>query len=245
MGKQIICVSSASILAGKGQNNLKIPEWMQENVSENEINVAREQAYSALGQVKLCSEYSHSLSHFSTEQGPIRVAQNLLTYEDFKKPDHRKNFMNQLEILLHNDIVPVINENDATVTKEITVGDNDQLSALVGIYSNSDAVIKASSEKGIMNYSGRDIGQAGKYYEIGSLVEVIDDIERLERDGAITANKSYGGRGGAGSTAKSAEMLKNHGVNYFVIDGREERCFTKCLRGEMQGSVFLNYEPSK
>ncbi len=40
--------------------------------------------------------------------------------------------------MLENQIIPVINENDAVATAEIKVGDNDNLSALTAILAHAD-----------------------------------------------------------------------------------------------------------
>ncbi len=58
----------------------------------------------------------------------------LLTRADMVRPANASwNARDTLRALLDNNIVPVINENDAVATAEIKVGDNDNLSALAAI----------------------------------------------------------------------------------------------------------------
>lgn len=52
----------------------------------------------------------------------------LLTRADMEDRERFLNARDTLRALLDNNIVPVINENDAVATAEIKVGDNDNLS---------------------------------------------------------------------------------------------------------------------
>ncbi len=237
----VMLVSSGAILTGQGTSSLKIPESLRQGMDEKQEKTALEQAYAAIGQPVLCSEYSRAIRSYKlpSGEGNIIMGQCLVTDQDFSRSPNKENTKNTLEILLHNNIVPDINENDTTSTYEITVGDNDRLSALVGIAMGADAVIKLTTKRGVMNYSGRSIKQCGRSYDDRSLVEVVDDIASMRECEAIKSEMSKNGRGGMGATLNAAEKLQEHNIPYFIIDGREENAVLDMLDGKLEGTVFV------
>ena len=86
------------------------------------------QAASALGQTRLQIAWERALGR----EG-VRAAQVLLTAADVADRTAYVNARNALHTLLANGVVPIVNENDATATDEITFGDNDALAAHVAI----------------------------------------------------------------------------------------------------------------
>lgn len=63
--------------------------------------------------------------------------------------------MDTLNALLDNQIIPIINENDAVATAEIKVGDNDNLSALVAILANADQLYLLTDQQGLFDSDPR------------------------------------------------------------------------------------------
>lgn len=53
-----------------------------------------------------------------------------MDFDSRKRTLHAKN---AIDGLLKNNVLPIINENDATAIEEIVYGDNDRLSASVAI----------------------------------------------------------------------------------------------------------------
>ena len=115
-GHKIILVSSGAIGMGFGKLSMStFPD-----------DIPSKQAAAAVGQCELMYVYDKLFTEHNHT-----VAQILLTGSDFSHPDRRRNFENTLEKLLEFDVLPVINENDSVATKEIKVGDNDTLAAMV------------------------------------------------------------------------------------------------------------------
>lgn len=77
------------------------------------------------------------------------VAQILLTAEDVESAERRTHFENTLERLLQLGAVPVINENDTIATKEIAVGDNDTLAAIVAVSVGADLLVLLTDIDGL------------------------------------------------------------------------------------------------
>ncbi len=59
----------------------------------------------------------------------LKCAQMLLVEEDFDSRKRSANAKGVMEILLSNNITPILNENDVIANKELLFGDNDQLAA--------------------------------------------------------------------------------------------------------------------
>ena len=79
----------------------------------------------------------------------IRVAQILLTADDFRNRQRYLNARDTMLGLLSARVVPIINENDTVATEEIKVGDNDNLGALVVTLIEADLLILLSHIDGL------------------------------------------------------------------------------------------------
>ncbi len=90
--------------------------------------IASKQLLAAVGQSRLIQLWEQLFSIYG-----IHVGQMLLTRADMEDRERFLNARDTLRALLDNNIVPVIDENDAVATAEIKVGDNDNLSALAAI----------------------------------------------------------------------------------------------------------------
>jgi glutamate 5-kinase len=97
--KEIILVTSGAIGAGCAELGTKT------NVGD----IVMRQATAAIGQSKLMHHYNNAFAKHN-----IKVAQILLTYDDFSNRKSYLNLKNTLDRLLRMDVVTIINENDAT-----------------------------------------------------------------------------------------------------------------------------------
>jgi len=103
------------------------------------------QACAAVGQARLMQIYD---SWFRNYQ--LRVAQLLLTNEDFESDKRRENVRNTLDHLFTRpDIVPIINENDSVAIFELKTGDNDRLSAQVARLVGADLLVILTGVPGL------------------------------------------------------------------------------------------------
>src|SRR3989338_8732520 len=116
MGYAVVLVSSGAVAAGMKKLGLK----------EKPKDVQLKQAAAAVGQSSLMWAYEKGFG----EHGK-KVAQILLTRDDFSDRERYINSKNTLFTLLQYGVVPIINENDTVATDEIKFGDNDHLASLV------------------------------------------------------------------------------------------------------------------
>lgn len=156
------------------------------------------QIKSALGQPLLMSLYVKA-----AQTHGMQVAQILLTHEDFK---HKKRFLNLRNTLLglvDFGIIPIINENDTISTKEISLGDNDQLATKVASALNAPLLIMLTQAPGLFDRDPKD-PQA----TLISKVMPTDDLNFLSF-GAKTAI----GRGGMESKLSALRTLAQLGTS--------------------------------
>lgn len=130
-GHRIVIVTSGAIAAGR-------EHWLPELPA----TIASKQLLAAVGQSRLIQLWEQLFSIYG-----IHVGQMLLTRADMEDRERFLNARDTLRALLDNNIVPVINENDAVATAEIKVGDNDNLSALAAILAGADKLLLLTDQK--------------------------------------------------------------------------------------------------
>jgi len=117
-GKEILLVTSGAIGAGMAELN----------IAKRPKEVKMQQACAAVGQSILISKYRQFFNKYN-----IKVAQILLTYDDFSRTKNEINLGNSINTILKLNTIPIINENDPISINELgpSFGDNDKLSAMV------------------------------------------------------------------------------------------------------------------
>ena len=127
----------------------------------------------------------------------IRVAQVLLTRDDFDDRTRYLNIRNTLVALAEIGALPIINENDTVAVDEIRFGDNDILAALVTNMLGADLLVFLTNVDGVLKDGG-----------------VVDVIEQVDEEALALAGsgRSALGSGGMGSKLAAAGMVTRAGV---------------------------------
>lgn len=219
-GYEVILVSSGAVGAGLGViPTMKFPLK----------SIPDKQAAAAVGQVALTHMYQKLFSEYSKNIGQI-----LLTQSDI---DDRKRYLNARDAffkLLENKVIPIVNENDAVVTDEIKVGDNDTLSALVTNLIEADLLIILSDIDGLYDSNPQKNSNA----QIIRCVENVDENIISLADGA----GSQRGTGGMITKLKAAEIVTSYGGNMIIANGKEDNVLNRVLNNETLGTLFLPKE---
>ena len=134
MGYEVVIVSSGAVAAGMKKLGLK----------SKPRDIRLKQAAAAIGQSTLMWAYEKAFAEYEH-----KVAQILLTREDFSDRKKYINSKNTIITLLSYGIIPVINENDTVTTDEIKFGDNDNLAALVAILIEAERLVILSDVDGL------------------------------------------------------------------------------------------------
>jgi glutamate 5-kinase len=210
-----VCVVSSGAIA------LGLPRL---GVDRRPKSVPRLQAASALGQARLQAAWEAALGGVG-----LAAAQILLTAGDIADRAAYVNVRNALGALFRLGCVPVVNENDATATDEITFGDNDALAAQVAVLMRARLLVLLSEVEGVLT---RAPGQPGA---------------ELVREGAAVASAELGpgtalGRGGMGSKVLAADMAATAGIPTVIAGGLGRDVLLPLVAGEQQGTHFVPSE---
>jgi glutamate 5-kinase len=216
-GDHVCVVSSGAI--GLGLDRL--------GLDRRPRSVPRLQAASALGQARLHAAWDEALGR----EGEL-AAQVLLTASDLHDRVSYVNVRNALATLFRAGAVPVVNENDATATDEITFGDNDALAAQVAVLVRARLLVLLTEVDGV--YS-RAPGTPG--------ARLLEQGERA-LEAAFGAGSELG-RGGMRSKVVAAGMAAAAGIPTVIASGQGEAVLPGIVAGEPRGTRFAAADPAE
>lgn len=215
-GKEIILVSSGAIGIAKGKLNLK----------QGEYDIRQKQAIAAVGQCELMYLYDKLFSEYNNT-----VAQILLTKDDIAIPRRKRNIQNTMSTLLEMGIIPIVNENDTISTKEIEIGDNDNLSAVVAAMMDADLLILFSDIDGLYDSDPH----INKNAELLPFIHNIDDVMHM-----ATGSVSGVGTGGMVTKLEAAKTATEAGVHMVIANGEKLEIIYSLLEGNSEGTIFVS-----
>ena len=215
-GCQVILVTSGAVALGvKKLKLLKKP-----------ATVLGKQTAAAVGQAILMQTYE---KYFSKHNIPI--AQILLTREGFAQRETYINARETILELLNQNVLPIINENDAVASEEIKFGDNDMLSAMVSDLISADRLVILTDEEGLFDSNPKK----NKDAKLISLVEKITpEIEKMAR-----GTGSEFSLGGMASKIQAAKLAISSGIKTHIIYGKKPEKIFNLLDGQSIGTTFL------
>jgi glutamate 5-kinase len=193
----VILVSSGAVACGRKE--LKVDHQLD--------SVEQRQLYSAMGQVKLINLYYDLFREYG-----MHIGQVLTTKENFATQRTYQNQRACMEVMLENDVIPIVNENDTVSIEELMFTDNDELSGLIAQMMRAESLILLSNVNGI--YTGNP---EEKDSEIIKTVHSHDDISQY-----IQAQKSSAGRGGMESKYKTACKVAEAGIRVIIANGKKD-----------------------
>jgi glutamate 5-kinase len=213
-GREMVLVSSGAVAAGMEALGCK----------KRPTRLAELQACAAVGQSRLMARYEE----FFTAHD-LQAAQVLLTHTDLQDHDRHLNARNTLMALLDRGVVPVINQNDAVTFNELTVGDNDKLSALVAALLPANLLVQLTSADGLVRNFSKPNARL-----ISTVRKVDDKIRSLAR-----GTQSATSIGGMASKVDAAQIAGRAGIPMVIANGVKRGQLTKVLAGEKVGTLFV------
>jgi glutamate 5-kinase len=191
---EYLIVSSGAIASGMSNLGLK----------EKPGSVPLMQACAAVGQSALMHTYEQLFF------GKKKVAQLLLSSDDFTSAARYKNLQNTLHQLLKLGVVPVVNENDSVSVRELegAFGDNDELSALLAAAVKADWLLLLTDVDGF-------------YAPNGQRPRLVRTVHKLTPEMEALCN-GHGklGRGGMRSKLRAAKTASESGVHVAIVNGQ-------------------------
>ena len=191
---EVILVSSGAVAGG--YTKLKLDR----NV------LANKQALAAIGQPVLMNKYAKKFAKYETLTAQVLVtAANLNTQSDIMR------VRATVETLLQNAIIPIVNENDATATDELELGDNDQLSAYITKHIDADMLIILSDIDAYYDSDPRQNPNA-------KVKKIVKSIDKKELDKEVNPNNIFA-TGGIVTKLKAANYLLDVNIDMFLASG--------------------------
>jgi glutamate 5-kinase len=236
-GRQIVLVSSGAVGLGRG--------WLGLHRSRLDDLVTK-QACAAVGQSLLMDAYKELFSALE-----VKIAQVLLTEEDFTNWRRYSNLRQAMEKLLGFDVVPVVNENDTVSTAELeslapgsrtpAFSDNDRLAALVMSGLEADALVLLTNVDGLLRQPEQESGKpAGNGDRVNNHPDVIDLVEQITPElKTLGSGPSGSGRGGMRTKLEAAEIAMNCGGIAVIANGNDPGILDRIFSGEAVGTAFL------
>ena len=221
MGIGVALVSSGAIALGMHELGLK----------RKPKEMSLKQACASVGQAKLMEYYN-----FFAEKYNLKCGQILVNHDDFEDRKRMLYLSNTLDAMFKNDIIPILNENDAFAVEEIKVGDNDTLAALVAPMIDADLLILFSDIDGLYDKNPKIYNDAKMIEEVSS---INDDIKKM-----CGTNTSNVGTGGMITKINAAKIVTTAGCNMIICNSNKIERLIDIINGENIGTLFIKNENS-
>ena len=217
--RQIVLVSSGAIGLGRaklGLNKVRLGD------------LVLRQACAAVGQSLLMHLYEKL---FSAHE--VKIAQVLLTEDDFTDRQRYSNLRRAMERLLKLRVIPIVNENDTVSTAELeyfdsrgrrVFSDNDRLAALIMSKLEADALIMLSNVDGLL----------AEESVIPFVTEIKSELKTL------AAGPSTDGRGGMVTKLEAAEIAMRAGGIVVIANGTTPGILDQIFAGNRVGTTFVS-----
>jgi glutamate 5-kinase len=215
---EVVLVSSGAIAAGR--------ERFHNSHRPLAKTVPVKQMLAAVGQTHLMLAWEQIFDMFN-----VQVGQVLLTRADLSDRRHYLNARDTLNAMLAHQTLPVINENDATATEEIRVGDNDNLSALVANVVRADLLLMLTDQDGLFTTDPRQDSSASLISEVAQLDDSVWTIAGASRSGL--------GVGGMTTKLQAVDLATRSGVMAVIANGGRPGVIMDAVHGVSVGTRFL------
>ncbi len=191
---EVILVSSGAVAAGNITLNL------------DKTNILNRQALAAIGQPLLMKHYKKRFAKHG-----LKCAQMLIVAEDFDSIKRLQSAKGVMEILLKNNIVPILNENDVIANEELLFGDNDQLAAYSAHFFNADLLVILSDVDGLYDSNPHENSNA-------KMRKIVNYLSPLELEIKHSANSEFA-TGGIVTKLKAADFLMQRDNMMYLSSG--------------------------
>lgn len=220
-GYEVILVTSGAVAVGCERLGL----------NERPKDIIGRQAASSVGQACLMQIYEKFFSEYNH-----KVAQLLLTKEVIDSYSRRANVENTIFRLLSLGVLPIVNENDAVSTSELsfTFSENDTLSAYVALIARCPLLIILSDVDGLYDVDPKTNANA-------SVIRVVERVDSFIEEYAKGAGSEFS-TGGMSSKVAAAKLAAENGIDTIIADGKDPAVLFEIVEGKEIGTLFTSYK---
>jgi len=211
-GKEIILVSSGGVAAGRSLIHHGSPK----------LSVATKKAMASVGQMQMMANWQRFFDN--------PCSQILITQSDLADRERFISIKQTINIQLANGVLPIVNENDTVTTDDLTVGDNDNLAALVAQVCEADSLFILSDIDGVFTKDPKVNDDAVLIPEINEITDEIYAMAGTSRNHLAT--------GGMKTKIQAAEKAVEHGINTYIVNGTKSQVFASLLNKVNPGTRF-------
>jgi len=218
----VVLVSSGAVAVGRKMIGLK----------EKPKELAEKQACAAVGQASLMTVYQKLFSEYHQ-----LTAQVLLTKFIMLNKISRQNARNTFEKLNEMGVIPIVNENDTISTeeiKELGLGENDTLSAIVAALIHADLLILLSDIDGLYTDDPRKNPDA-------KFIDLVPELTEEYINMGKGAGTSFG-TGGMKTKLSAARIAADSGADMIITNGNNVDNIRAVLNGEPVGTLMLAHK---
>jgi glutamate 5-kinase len=211
-GKEIILVSSGGVAAGRTVIQHGSPV----------LSTSTKKAMSSVGQMQMMANWQRFFD--------VPCSQILITQNDLADRERFISIQETIKIQLANGVLPIVNENDTVTTKALSIGDNDNLAALVAQACEADSLFILSDIDGVFT----------KDPNINDDAVLIPNIDKITDEIYAMAGTSRNplAMGGMKTKIEAAEKAVEHGINTYIINGTKSEVFSSLLAKVNPGTRF-------
>ncbi len=177
------------------------------------------QATAAIGQGQLMRTFHDAFAAFD-----VKVAQILVTRDDFHDRARYLNIRNTIAALAEHGALPIINENDTVSVDELRFGDNDLIAALVANLIDADLLVLLTDVDGFLRG--------------GQVVPLLEQIDETALAHAGAAGSGLGS-GGMRSKLEAVRTAGRGGAAGIIANAGEPNVLARLLAGEELGTACL------
>jgi len=210
-GREIILVSSGAVTAGR---------MLLASHTDIDTSHAARQAMAALGQTQTIALWQRLFDR--------PLAQVLLTHDDMRNRRRYLNARATLQELLQHAVLPVVNENDTVAVDELTLGDNDNLAAIVAGLVDADLLLIATDINGLYSANPRSDPDARPIDEV---IELTPEVMAM----AGAAGSAHG-TGGMRTKLEAAQKAAAAGIDTILFNGRNADIARLLSHGKVRGT---------
>jgi len=212
LGKEVILVSSGGVAAGRS---------LIQHGSPN-LSLSTKKAMSSVGQMQMMANWQRFFD--------IPCSQILITQEDLADRRRFISIKHTIRIQLDNGILPIVNENDTIASASSSVGDNDNLAALVAQVCEADSFFILSDIDGVFT---KDPNVHDDAILIPEIEEITDEIYAM-----AGVSRNHLATGGMKTKIQAAEKAVENGINTYIINGTRSEVFASLLQQINPGTRF-------